>query len=518
MDSRPTTPVEIDQNHAHVSGLQAAYIFNNTCKDYRGNFNLNPVTGTYDTGLRTDANGEYANLDNTAQVVGPDVGTIVLKFTSDSAFTDSATRNLFGSWFDTSSTVGDFSLVKIAGNILLFYIFDIDYANRHHVYLNPASIPNWQTGTQISILYDKDNVIYDSKNMAFNIDGSFVTPSGSKDADGWGTYTVNDLYVGNNKKDTNEFANGVIEYLYIYNTVLSAATLTDIYGSPYAMFKAKSLSIFIPEKPTETPAIEIPIDHEHTEGLKAAYLFNESGGKVFDWTQNQNDLSITNASWVADGLQIDADGEYTEFVNSKSAIQSNAGSLLFRIKPNTIFADGVRHVLIHYINGSNQFLVYKHTTNILYFALYDGVTSRYIGIYPMSEWSVGEILLIGIHWDSQTAIVGSDKIAISANGVYLTPFVSSNSTAVDTYDFASTWYFFDQPGSSNRYLNGIVENMNFYDKVPSESTLKSIYEDPYSMFKSRSALYLALMGSYKSALKTKNIYYGANAFPIGRGL
>lgn len=477
MDSRPTIPVEIDQNHAHVTGLQAAYIFNNSCKDYHGNFNLSLVNGTYDTGLRCDATGERADLDNTAQVVGSDIGTVVLKFTSDSVFADSASRGLFANW-GGSNDEGDFFIFKNSANTLLMGF--VDDTGSHRIVIGSSDLPNWQTGTQIAMQWDQSSTIYDSKNIACNVDGSYVTPGGSTSPTSWNSFTVGDIDAGNDNASGSGafFANGVIEYLYIYNTVLSEATLADIYSSPYAMFKARPLSVYIPEKPTETPHIEIPLGHEHADGLQAAYLFNESGGKVFDWTQNQNDLSITNASWVADGLEVNANGEYLYINPINYNFTSNAGTILFCFKSSSVFEDSVDRTFFNQ-SGTYRIFIRKFSSNTLLFYIFDGAT-RYVGISNIDDYDT-DFNQIAFVWDRTVDVFDAKKMGIAVNGNFIVPSASGSATSINNVDFVTNMYIGNSTVTTSP-VNGIFSHTYIYNKAFSEDTLKSIYEDPYSMF------------------------------------
>ena len=271
-------------------------------------------------------------------------------------------------------------------------------------------------------------------------------------------------------------------------------------------------------KPLETPTY-LNQDHEHAEGLKAAYLFNDLGGKVFDWTQNQNDLSITDASWVADGYSSSANTKYCEVSNANDKlINSDEGSIIFWLKSYSVFNDSFFRFFLHAFDGV-QIYIRKTTANRLEFTLYNLTTVRTIGILANSfpNWTT-RYTMITIQWRKSSDIFDNKKMAYNVDGEYKVPDYALNATTLDTFDIPDALTLFQHATLKSYFANAIFSQLRFYSKVLSESTLKSIYQDPYSMFYNPSNIFLSLLGSYKSGLKIKQNYYGANAFPIGRGL
>jgi len=273
-------------------------------------------------------------------------------------------------------------------------------------------------------------------------------------------------------------------------------------------------------KPLETPSYLNP-DHEHAEGLKAAYLFNDQGGKVFDWTQNKNDLSITKASWAADGLQFDANGEYALLDNTNQVVNYDRGTVVLKFRSLSAFADGTARYFFGkqgaaWSAGDFAMIKFSGSTGI-YFGLHNGTVLRYTyntaANFP--TWETG--IQVALKWDKDNTILGSHYLILNVNGVDLTPEAGITTTTWGSANVGNLAIGNDIDDTT-RHANSIFEYVYIYNKVLSESTLKSIYEDPYSMFYNPSNMFLSLLGSYKSGLKTKNIYYGANAFPIGRGL
>jgi len=243
MSTKPAeTPLRnIDLGHSHSDGLQAWHLYNEQggeVFDWTQNGNdLEIVDAEWvsdpdvESGLQFDANGEYAAFDNTDQVINSEVGTIIIKFKSLSSFGDSSARTLLGKWGGVS-TNGDFTIIKSGGNKFFFWF--VDNTTFHYIRFALTSFPTWQTGSFIAAQWDRGNAIYDSKNMAININGNYITPDASANATSWNQFTVaSDLYIGNDASQTDFYCNGIISDSRIFNKVVSEDVLVDIWENPY---------------------------------------------------------------------------------------------------------------------------------------------------------------------------------------------------------------------------------------------------------------------------------------------
>lgn len=272
-------------------------------------------------------------------------------------------------------------------------------------------------------------------------------------------------------------------------------------------------------KPLETPSYLNP-DHEHAEGLKAAYLFNDQGGKVFDYTRKKNDLSITNASWVADGLQCNANGEYALLGNTNQVVNSDRGTVILRFKSLGAITDGIIRVIFGRWGMSwfpGDFVIFKYSNDNVYFGLRSDADLRY-AYYAGSNfttWTTG--IQIAVKWDKDNTVSGSNYLAMNVNGVNI-PSIGGVLTPGWNSFTVGSMAIGNDTANTTLHANSVFKYSYLYNKVLSDDVLKSIYEDPYSMFYNPSNMFLSLLGSYKSGLKIKQNYYGANAFPIGRGL
>ena len=226
--------------------------------------------------------------------------------------------------------------------------------------------------------------------------------------------------------------------------------------------------------------------HEHSKGLQASYLFNQKGEKVFDYTKNKNELSVVNASYVADGLQFDANGEYTLLDNTNQIVNSEAGTIVMWFKSLSAINDSVIRGLFGYrqvaVLALGDFSLYKHPSNHdLYFLLRDGSGVHYISIANsnLSDWQSG--VCIAMQWD-RSAIIHNNKMEILVCGEYITPNSTFNQNSWNMYTISNDFYIGNTHPTDAIVSNGIISQVNIYNTVLSESTLKSIKKKPYDNF------------------------------------
>jgi hypothetical protein len=279
------------------------------------------------------------------------------------------------------------------------------------------------------------------------------------------------------------------------------------------------VKLLLAKKPHRSPCYLNRI-HPHANGLRAAYLFNDNGSKVWDFTRNGNVLDVVNASWVAEGMQFDANGEYAELDNTGQIVNSEAGTIILYFKSLSAFNDNAIRSLFGYYVWEGSLCLQKYSNNLLYVLLVDGGGAShyvYFDSTKVPNWTTGTC--IAVQWDRQNVIYDSKNIAMAVNGEYKTPTNSAGATSWPTYTINSNWYVGNNAGGTTQHCNGIISYCDIYNRVLNETELKNIYKKPYKMFQAPSSqMYLNLLGSYKSGLQIKQNYYGANAFPIGRGL
>lgn len=233
-------------------------------------------------------------------------------------------------------------------------------------------------------------------------------------------------------------------------------------------------------KPIETPKRNIRPGHSHADGLKAAYLFNERGTSVFDYTRNRNSLDVVNATRVANSLQVDANGEYASLNNTNQIINSDTCTIIMRFKSLSAFTDS-NHRFMIYASSTPNIYIAKLNSNVLKVNLSNGSTSRSveIGSAKVPNWQVGTT--IAVQWNKYASIYDSKNIALNIDGSYVVPDSSSNATALDSFTVPSNVILLNH-SLLTLFANGILEYLYIYNRILIASTLRGVHNDQYAMF------------------------------------
>ena len=244
------SPCVINKNHAHAENLVAAFLLNentgNSCRDLlqdENDMSLTEDLFTYD-GIEVNSINNYGLIANTGnEVVNSEAGTIIMSIKFNSIFNNGASNQLIGGSGNIRTTSGALLLLKNSDNTMYFFLRD---SSNHYSTYKTGQFPNWMTGQQIAMQWDRANIISYGSNLSLNLDGVDLSPFNTVSATSWNSYTVDPLCVLNDLVALNFQANAVLEYLYIYNKVLSSETIKSIYQDPYAMvYKPNYLSNFI---------------------------------------------------------------------------------------------------------------------------------------------------------------------------------------------------------------------------------------------------------------------------------
>lgn len=235
------SPCRINMAHPHAQGLVFCSLLNDYgCKSTLNHIDYNSfgVNGGefLENGFVSDGANHGIILTNTnARYIGSSVGTLIMGFKSFSVMTDNTQRYLFGRFGGVWSE-GDLGITKTSEN-KLFCTFR-DSSTHRYIRIENNRLPTWTTFTQIAYQWRVSQHIYDDKNLAININGSYLIPDLSRKANVLLSSNMADNYsIGNDYSDMSQYANGVIYYIYIYNEVLSEVLLKDIYNYSYAMVK-----------------------------------------------------------------------------------------------------------------------------------------------------------------------------------------------------------------------------------------------------------------------------------------
>ena len=254
------------------------------------------------------------------------------------------------------------------------------------------------------------------------------------------------------------------------------------------------------KKPCETPS-RLNLAHPHAQGLVASYLFNGQGDKVFDYTCNQNDLSVINASYVADGLQCDASGEYASLDNTNQVVNSDRGTVILRFKSLGVITDGIIRVIFGRWGASwspGDFVIFKYSNDNIYFG-FNGAVRRYAIFSPSNFPTWQTDIQIAVRWDKDNLVYGANYLAMNVNGVEISP---------TSGDYTTTWNSFTVGGlaigndtaNTTLYANSVFKYSYLYNKVLSESTLKNIHQDQYAMYDVYSNVMFAFFFSVSAPL------------------
>ncbi len=229
----------INWNHPHTDGLVLASVINNNglvLNDLVCDNNISLIDTAYtNEGIEATVSGSYGLINNTNEKIFNDnVGTIIMYLKNYSSFDDSLRHNIFGVNFTGTSTPGIF-IRKDANNVVNLYSSCSTHYNALTV--KEENFPNWETGNQIAFQWDKNNYIFDDKELAINVDGFYVYPRLSVVITPWTNFIFpqNVGFLNQYTDDTNPF-DGECKYLYIYDRILTADELSSIYLNPYAMF------------------------------------------------------------------------------------------------------------------------------------------------------------------------------------------------------------------------------------------------------------------------------------------
>ena len=236
------------------------------------------------------------------------------------------------------------------------------------------------------------------------------------------------------------------------------------------------------KKPLRSPCV-LNRAHRHANGLQACYLFNDNATKVWDFTRNGNTLDVTNATWVADGIQFDANGKYAALDNTNQIVHQNAGTLLFYIRSLSAFTDGTFRMIFGQLGAgysTGDFFIEKDVDDNLYFLIRD-TGNHYITAVPSDfpNWQSG--FMFGVHWDKNKTVHDSVNMAFSYNGNYINPTNKVNATTWDC-TLKSTLHFGNDVGVTTRFFNGIFSHASIYSRVLNETELKNIYRKQYAKF------------------------------------
>lgn len=210
-------------------------------------------------------------------------------------------------------------------------------------------------------------------------------------------------------------------------------------------------------------------------GLKAYYeMDNVGGSSAVDKTINGNDIALTDTVIDANGVPVNANGEYGTIVNTANKVVSpDLGTLIINFDSNVVPNDGLVHGLIANYGPTleeGDFYLLKFSDDRLYFNFRDDVGIHYIGINhgKLTNWTTG--IQIAVVWNKDELVDDNYNIAFYINGSYVEPDVNSGATSWNSYTIKNLALLNDL-ANTNRHADG---NTNFLAVFNTEKTASEL--------------------------------------------
>ena len=276
-------------------------------------------------------------------------------------------------------------------------------------------------------------------------------------------------------------------------------------------------------KPFYNSPYVINNNHAHAQSLTSAFFINENSGNLLnDTSKNKKNISLNNMTWTANGISNTSNSQYGVLDNSnETIINSIEGTVIAYFKSFSFFNDNsIRNI---FTNNTNNGLIFgKYSTNTLWLYFSDGSTSHYIQVVgsDVPTWETG--VCIAWRWDLNNALQGANHLAISINGVLVTPVSAVRATTWATTAKVANIGILNDYSTVTNEANGELQYLFTYSKAIPDNLVKSIYETPYAMVYKPN--YLSnFLGAYAPSILPTTMYkrhkhFGANALPIGIGL
>ena len=251
------------------------------------------------------------------------------------------------------------------------------------------------------------------------------------------------------------------------------------------------------------------LNHPLATHVMACYLFNEQGGNVaYDLSGNGNHGVLKNgASFLNNALFLDGINDYVEVPDSNTLSSPNAVSMFVRVNStdiqsrwNDVLGKGVsdtdEELAFWYINSQSWFDVgYPYAaTNISY---YNNIWYTFTNTYQKTSSSA----IMRMAYDGTLRTLwqsGNFNYTITPNAYPLT--------------IGKRWYNSDP---SSRTFKGYIDYVMIFNKVLTDSEIKSLHENPYQLIESPPAYkyYVSLRNQIKVPSITSAESLGSHIFP-----
>ena len=251
------------------------------------------------------------------------------------------------------------------------------------------------------------------------------------------------------------------------------------------------------------------LNHPLANHVMACYLFNEQGGNVaYDLSGNGNHGVLKNgASFLNNALFLDGINDYVEVPDSNTLSSPNAVSMFVRVNStdiqsrwNDVLGKGVsdtdEELVFYYVNGQTWFDVgYPYVaTNIGY-----NNNTWYTFTNTFRKTSSSAIMQMALNGNLRTIWTGGNfQYNVTPNSYPLT--------------IGKRWYNSDP---SSRTFKGYIDYVMIFNKVLTNSEIKSLYENPYQLIDSPPSYkyYVSLRNQIQVQSITSAESLGSHIFP-----
>lgn len=232
-----------------------------------------------------------------------------------------------------------------------------------------------------------------------------------------------------------------------------------------------------------------PYDIDVKSDLVLACRMNDTASPAIDESGNGNNIPVTNGTFGAGGLTIDASNEIGTIDNtSEGVVDGASGTIIMHFTGTESIATTALGTLFgsRDPHTTGDFYVYRNPGGTgVFFALNDGVL-RYIEVsvsnFPNWETTGHQIT---IQWHNSTDIYKSKKLAINIDGGYVDVATEQNATAINTFAVAASLGLLNNPISASP-VNAVCRRLYIYkNRVLTIPEIMEVYNNPDSVISTK---------------------------------
>jgi len=250
-------------------------------------------------------------------------------------------------------------------------------------------------------------------------------------------------------------------------------------------------------------------NHPLSTHLMAGYLFNENGGNIaYDFSGNGNHGLLKNgASFLNNSLFLDGINDFVEVPDSNTLSSPNAVSMFVRVN-STDIQTRWNDVLGKGVSDTDEELAFWYISSQAWF----DVGYPYAAILPSFTNNTWITFTNTYQKTSSSAIM-----QMTFNGNLRTLWQSGNfqyNVTPNSYPLTIGKRWFNSDPSS-RTFKGYIDYVMIFNKVLTDSEIKSLHENPYQLIESPPAYkyYVSLRNQIKVQSITSAETLGSHIFP-----